>query len=371
MVRDLVRHPERRDELLGSAAALKLIGATVVGVAVLIATQLNGMDGFTMTMVLIMAAAELFKPFSVIEYYFHSRVEGKAISRVNMVQALVSAGFKLWLCIIHAPLMWFAWSYVVDQIAGAVAFALVYRSSGGRMKHWSASWHMIGRLLRESWPLIIYGVALMVHARIDQVMIFDVLKGEIGEKEAYAEVGQYSVALKMIEALGFLPIIIQSSLAPAITRARMEDPAKYHDRLLNQYRLMFAVFLVMAVPLYFFAKPIIVLLYGEEFAPAGYLLSLFAIRLFFTNMGLAKSSWITNESLFKYSLITAIAGAVTNVTMNYFLIPEFRSIGAIWATIGSFLVSIFLMDLLMKETRGNFKAMCLGIATFWKIDRVR
>jgi O-antigen/teichoic acid export membrane protein len=112
-----------------------------------------------------------------------------------------------------------------------------------------------------------------------------------------------------------------------------------------------------------------VLLFGEAFRPSGVLLSLFAIRLFFTNMGVGKSSFITNESLFKYSLLTGVVGAAVNIGMNYLLIPPFKSVGAIWATIGSFTISIFLMDLLFKNTRENLKWMCIGIISFWKFHR--
>lgn len=228
---------------------------------------------------------------------------------------------------------------------------------------------MAGHLLRESWPMLIYGMALFVQARIDQVMIKDMLAAREGEEAAYAEVGQYSVALRMIEALGFLPVIVQASLAPAITRAKEVSHAMYTDRLLNQYRLMFLLFLVTAVPLYFLARPIIVLLFGAEYEPAGVLLSLFAIRLFFTNMGTGKRSFITNESLFRYSLFTAAVGVLVNVGINWLLIPDLRSVGAIWATIISFLVSIFLLDLLFPRTRENLRLMVTGILTFWRFHR--
>jgi O-antigen/teichoic acid export membrane protein len=200
-------------------------------------------------------------------------------------------------------------------------------------------------------------------------MIGDMLRTRLGAEAANAEVGQYSNALKMIEALGFLPVIVQKSLAPAITRAKALGNGQYEDRLLNQYRLMFLMFLVTAIPLYFLAEPLMVLLFGEAFRPSGVLLSLFAIRLFFTNMGVGKSSFITNESLFKYSLLTGVVGAAVNIGMNYLLIPPFKSVGAIWATIGSFTISIFLMDLLFKSTRPNLKWMCTGIISFWKFHR--
>ncbi|MCB0791117.1 MAG: flippase [Flavobacteriales bacterium] len=371
VVRDLVKHPDRRDELLGSAALMKLLGALLLAVLVFAGTFVNHMDGSTTIMVMIIAAAELFKPFSVIEYLFQSQVKGRWISQVNIVQTLVSSAFKLALVAIQAPLIWFAWAYVVDTLAAAVGFQVAYSGMGLRMREWRTSARVLRHLLQQSWPLIIYGVALFIQARIDQVMIHDVLKHRMGEDEAFAQVGQYSVALKMIEALGFVPVVVQKSLAPAITRARMEDRGKYQDRLLNQYRLMFLLFLVTAVPLYFIAEPLIVWLYKEPYREAGHLLALFGIRLLFTNMGVAKSSFITNESLFKYSLFTALIGAGVNIAMNYLLIPRFEASGAIIATIGSFVISIFLLDLFFKDTRANFGWMMKGMFTFWRLHTVR
>jgi O-antigen/teichoic acid export membrane protein len=393
VVRDLVRHPERRDELLGSAALLKLLGALVLAMLVFVGAHVNGMDRYTVLLAMVIAGAEVLKPFSVIEYHFLARVEGRPMAMANIAQTIASTLFKLVLCALVAspglrtwlvehgwgfadsvarrPLEWFAWAYVVDNVAFAVGFSLAYRRTGLPLRAWRATRRMMTHLLQQSWPLIIFGIAIIVHARIDQVMIFEVLKERIGEQAAYAEVGQYSVALKMIEALGFLPVIVQRSLAPAITRARVEDMGKYHDRLLNLYRLMFVLFLVTAVPLFLLAEPMITLLYGDTYSEAGGLLALFAIRLFFTNMGVAKTSWITNESLFKYSLLTAVVGAVVNIGLNYFLIPPFKAHGAIWSTIVSYMVSIFLLDLVSPGTRANLRRMTLGVATFWKLNSVR
>lgn len=370
VMRDLVKHPERRDELLGTAALLKLCGASLLLVLATAGSLVKDMGALTVAMVVIIAAAELFKPLMVIDFYFTANVKAKKSAQVGIVQTWLSAGFKLALIFMEAPLIWFAWASVVDMAVMSLGYLIAYHRDGMALRAWRYSRNMAKHLLRQSWPLLIYGLALLIQARIDQVMIFDLLKNTVGEAQANAEVGQYSVALKMIDALGFLSVMIQQSVAPAITGAKVRNKALYEDRLVNQYRLMFLIFLITSVPLYFLAEPLIVLLYGEEFRPAGYLLSLFAIRLFFTNMGVAKTSFITNESLFKYALTTAVVGATLNITMNYFLIPEFKSVGAIWATIGSFLVSIFLMDLLFKKTRANFKWMLLGIATFWKLYRV-
>ncbi|MFN3876424.1 MAG: oligosaccharide flippase family protein, partial [Flavobacteriales bacterium] len=260
-----------------------------------------------------------------------------------------------------------AWLYVLEGAVLAIAYARAYAGNGGRLGQWRASIELVRELLRESWPMLIYGMALYVQARIDQVMIKDLLAARRGEVAAFAEVGQYSVALRMAEALGFVPVIVQRALAPAITKAKTVSHALYADRLLNQYRLMFALFLAMAVPLYLLAEPIVVLLFGSAFQPAGALLALFAIRLFFTNIGTGKGSYIINESLFRYSLITALLGALVNIGANWLLIPAYASKGAIWATILSFTAHIFLLDLFVPRMRENLALMLKGIFTFWKL----
>jgi O-antigen/teichoic acid export membrane protein len=370
LIRDLVRRPDRRNQLMGTAATIKLGGAVILFITVVALGIVKRMDQTTLIMVVLIAAAEFLKPFVVVEQFFYSQVKGRTAAQVNMLQVLIASAFRLGLVVIHAPLVWFAWSYVVEVAAGVVGYLIAYKRDGSTWRDWRFSKSVALYLLGQSWPLVIYGLALYVQAKIDQVMIGDILRSSLGEAGANAEVGQYSAALKMIESLGFVPGIVVASLAPAITRARAQDRKLYEARLVNQYRLMFILFLAVSVPLYFVAEPAMVLLFGEKFRMAGYLLSLFAIRLFFTNMGVAKTSFITNESMFKYSLVTAVVGAVLNITMNYLLIPTYQSIGAIWAMIGSFFVSIFLVDLFFKEARPNFKWMMQGIGTFWKIRNV-
>ncbi|QQR87541.1 MAG: flippase [Flavobacteriales bacterium] len=369
VVRDLVRKPERRDDILGTAAMLKLFGALLLVVLTTAVGLLKGMDGETLILVAIIAVAELLKPFVVVEYWFQAQVQAKTSSIVLIAQALISAGYKFFLIGIEAPLSWFAWSYVVEMLVMSGGYLWAYERSGATWRTWKYSKDLLKELLQQSWPLIIFGIALYVQAKIDQVMIGDILTRTKGQAAAFKEVGQYSVALKMIEALGFLPVIVQKSLAPAITRAKLESREKYEDRLLNQYRLMFLMFVVTAVPLFFLARPVIVLFFGPEFEPAGVLLGWFSIRLLFTNMGMGKASFITNESLFKYSLITAVVGASLNIAINYLLIPTMGSFGSIWASVISFTVSLMLMDLLFKDTRANFGWMMKAMFSFWKFHR--
>jgi O-antigen/teichoic acid export membrane protein len=270
---------------------------------------------------------------------------------------------KIGLVLLHAPLIWFALIIIIGSFLNAVGLIFSYQTKTGAIANWHFRKEVALNLLRESWPLTLYGLALHVQARIDQVML--------GNMISNYEVGQYSVALKFIEIFGFVPMILMSTFTPAVSKAKVMDESLYQNRLLNLYRLMFLMFLVVGIPIYLFAESIITFLYGVEFQPAGYLLSLFALRLFFSNMGVGKSVFIVNESLFKYSLLTVIIGAIANILFNYMLIPIYASKGSILSSMLSFIVSIFLVDLFFQKTRQNQQLMWKGILSFWKLKEAQ
>jgi O-antigen/teichoic acid export membrane protein len=363
IVRELAQNSGRRDELLGTGFILKLLGSCFLLVLMLVLLLFMKHDPFTNTLILIIAAAELFKGFEVVNYFYQSQVQSKYVVQTQLLINFAVSITKIGLVFFQAPLISFAVIVIIGSILNALGFIYTYQIKTGRIWHWKFRKMTAFELLKESWPLTLYGLALHTQARIDQVMLGTMLNNY--------EVGQYSVALKFIEIFGFVPMALMSTFTPAISKAKVTDEALYFNRLLNLYRLMFLMFAIVAIPIYFLAEDVITLLYGVEFRPAGYLLSLFALRLFFSNMGVGKSVFIVNESLFKYSLLTVIIGAIANIAFNYILIPRYASSGSILASMLSFVVSIFLVDLFFERPRQNLTLMVKGILSFWKLKEVQ
>jgi O-antigen/teichoic acid export membrane protein len=362
IVRELARDPTNQRALLGTGFMLKMAGSGILLLLMVIILLFMDHNPFTNTLIMIIAAAEIFKGFEVISYFFQSQTLSKYVVRVQVFINLLLSILKVGLVFMHAPLIWFVFIILFGSILNALGFAYSYYKREGTLWKWTYKKTLAYELLRESWPLALYGIALHIQARIDQVML--------GKMLNTAEVGQYSVALKFIEIFGFMPMVIMSTFSPAIVRAKGVGEALYHSRLTNLYRLMFLTFLVIALPLYFFGEKVITLLYGIEYQSAGYLLSLFAVRLFFSNMGVGKSVFIVNESLFKYSLMTVIIGAITNIALNYYLIPMYASVGSIVASMISFTISIFVVDIFFQKTRQNQQLMFKGIFSFWKLKDI-
>ena len=360
VVRELVKDESRRDDLIGTAFWLKLCGAFVVLLVLAFAVIFTSNDNKTNTLIFIIASALIFQSFNVIDFYFQSKVMGKFIVYANLISLFVSSIVKITLILNDASLIAFAWVVLFDGFilaCGFIYFFLIH--STFKINNLIFYKSTAIDLLKDSWPLIFSGAVLMIQARIDQVMIKEMINS--------TEVGYYSAAIRLIEAFGFIPVMLKISLYPSILNSRKDSYELYQNRLLNYYRLNFLLFLAVAIPLSMFSEQIVTLLFGNEYHSVGILLSLMAIRLFFTNMGVARGAYIINENLMVFSLITMTLGTITNIVLNYYWIPLYASKGAIIATIISFFVSIFVVDIFYSKTRNNVILQLHGIFSFYKL----
>ncbi len=360
VIRELVKDESRRDELLGTAFYLKLLGAFLVLIILAVAINFTSNDATTNSIIFIIASATIFQSFNVVDMYFQSRVMSKFVVYANFISLFFSSLIKIILILNEAPLIAFAWVVLFDSFVLAVGFLYFYLKSNLSIKIWVFDKYIALMLLKDSWPLILASVAIMVQARIDQVMI-NTMIGSI-------EVGYYSVALKLIELFGFVPMLLKTSLYPSIQNAKSYSKELYQHRLLNFYRLNFLLFLVVGTIVFIFAEEIVVLLFGMEYQSAGILLALMSTRLFFTNMGTARGIFILTENLMKFAIITTLLGTIINVFLNYLWIEEYGGKGAIVATIVSFTVTIFVVDIFYSKTRGNVLLQLKAMMTFYKIE---
>ena len=349
VVRHLVNRPEFRDGYLGTVFWLKLVGAVIALTVITLATGFTNNEYKTNLYIFIIASGVIFQPFEVVDFYFQSKVLSKFVSICKITQLLFSSLLKVYFVLTGADLLCFVVVSLVDQVTLAIALYLAYRYQkvGGFYRNFD--WDIAKLLLKDSWPLIISGVVLMIQARVDQLMI----KETIGN----TELGYYSSAMRLVEVFGFVPMIITTSLFPAIVNAKKISHTLYEDRIFNLYRLMTLLFLIIAIPISIFGNQIIIFLYKDAFAPAGSLLSLMVLRLFFTNFGVVRGAYLMTENLMTYSLITITIGTLVNVLLNYYWIPSFHSVGAIWASLVSFLITTFLIDSYYSSTRRNFFVM--------------
>jgi O-antigen/teichoic acid export membrane protein len=348
VIRELVKDERRRDELIGTAFWLKLMSAFGVLAILAIAVNFTSNDTSTNTLVFIIASATIFQSFNVVDMYFQSKVLSKYVVYLNVISLFLSSMVKIALILNEAPLIAFAWVILFDSFVLASGFIYFYikNISTFNVKYLKFSKSTAVDLLRDSWPLILSGIVISIYMKIDQVMIKEMMNAEA--------VGQYAAAVKLSEAWYFIPMVIASSLFPAIINAKKQSEELYYARLQKLYDLMVWMAIAIALPMTFLSDWLVELLYGGQYNQAGSVLMIHIWAGVFVFLGVASSKWLLSENLQIFSIINTTIGAVVNILLNYILIKNIGIEGSAWATLISYFIAAYLSLLFFKKTRVNF-----------------
>lgn len=361
VIRDIVRDPSKKDLIIGSAFGLRLFGAlnALIFSAIAIFIVRPG-DTLTHWLVIITSAGLVFQSFDVIDQWFQSQVQSKFTVYAKNAAFFVIACVKIVLIVAGAELIYFVSASALEILLGAIGLVVMYTKNGNSIGRWNFHLHKGKELLTNSWPIIITDLAIFVQTRIDQVMLREML----GEKE----IGLYAAAQKIAEPLGFVPMIILSSVFPVIVRTKEWSDEEYGRRLTNLYRVMTIVTIAMCLPISLLSGPIVQVLYGDQFAFSSTILTILIWSRFYSNIGVARSIYTSTEGLFRHAMVCAMTGSAVNIVMNYILIPRIGVFGCIIAAHCGFIVTTFAIDALNPKTKRNFRAMMTGIFTFYKFS---
>jgi PST family polysaccharide transporter len=120
----------------------------------------------------------------------------------------------------------------------------------------------------------------------------------------------------------------------------------------------------------FLSTPLVVLLFGQEYAPAGMVLSIHIWSSLFVFLGYAKEVWIATEELTVFALAASCVGAVTNILLNLWLIPKYQALGASIATVISYGIADYVMCLVYPRTR-KFAGVMIKATAFGFVNTIR
>ncbi len=325
VIRELVRRPEKSDTILGSALALKGAGfalmALIVG-GVLLLSPMNATDKLLMGIIL---AGYGFQIFQVFDFSFQARVLSKYNAISQICALLLISAFRLYLAWKGAPL----WSFAVVE-SGYIALAMLggalfYRRLGGRITLWRFDWSVARFLLRESVPLLLAGAAGVIFIRFDQVLVTWMLGDSAN--------GQYAVAVRVVEVLLFVPLVVSDSFFPSLVGTRSTSLLRYYQRTEQLMRFLFYFALLAIVPVAFFGYFMILLLYGEAYREAAWLFALFSLKILLVYPGLVYGKWYLAEGMQRLTLFTSICGAVLSVLLDLLLIHFWGLSGVVVASL--------------------------------------
>ncbi|MDP8984374.1 MAG: flippase [Pseudomonadota bacterium] len=346
VARNIIREGSEAPQILGTAFALRICGsilAPFITVTVIRLIQPN--DGTTIALVSLLSIGLVFQAFDTIDSYFQAKVQSRLTVWAKNSAFLSMAGIRILLIHLRAPLWSFAVAQVAELALGAVGMLVAYRWSGGRLSMWRVQKWRAFQLLKQSWPVMLSGMAIMIYMRIDMVML-KLMQGD-------GAVGIYATATRISEVWYFIPTAIVSSVSPAIIRAK-DNPGVYYGRIGKLFSLMSLLAVVIGSGIALGSHWIIHTLYSDEFSAAAPVLAVHVWASVFVFLGVAQGPWDVSENLLKLGFYRTLAGAVTNILLNLIWIPKFSAMGAAVATVVSYAIAGVFANALDARTRPIF-----------------
>lgn len=328
--RELVKFSGKRDEFLGTAFRLKLIGGITALTLCIISAFIFKTTPLIRLLIILFSFTFILQAINVISIYFQSEVKSKNNVKAVLAATLISSILKVLVILFDRGVIWLVAVYALDSLWQGIGFVNAYRKQGLKIKAWKFNNNLAREILKNSWFLMLASAASFIYVRIDQVII--------GYLSGNREVGIYAAAVKLVEVWYFIPGIICGSLFPAIVNAKITGQAVYKSRLRKFYILMVIIPFLIAIPMTLLAKPIIFILFGSEYMASVNILRIYiwsSIGLF---LGTAMSQYLMSENLVKTIFWLSLSAMIVNIVLNFIFIPIWGLQGAAWATLISYLV---------------------------------
>ncbi len=349
VVRELVKNPSGKNELLGTSFLLRLAGGFFVLLICAVAVYLNqSIDNLTRILVCIIAAGYVFQAFDTIDCWFQANVQSRYSVVAKNSAFIVLSIAKIVSLLMDASLVVFAILATMEIVVGSISMLIAYRVYGERLGHWLFKKDIAHTLIRDGWPLTLSGLAVVVYMRIDQVMLGQMM-------HAHA-VGVYAAAVRMVEVWYFVPGIIAISVFPSIIEARKTDDGLYKKRLQQLYDITAWIGIAVAAVVTVFSKQMIGLLYGAAYEEGSVVLMIYVWSAVAVFLGIASSQFLMAENYTRISLYRTTLGMIANIALNLGLIPRYGIVGSAVATLISYSVAVFSLGF-FASTREQARMM--------------
>jgi len=218
-IRELSKNNCDVNVIMGTAFGLRFVFAIITLILILITLVLFESDTFTAIMVMVYSSSLLLTPFNIIRNYFTSIILNEYVVKTEISRALFGAGIKLILLWYKAPLEWFIVATTFDFVLLASGYLFSYKRKQGVLRDWRFRKGVGLFLIKESFPMLLSGTAIIVYLRIDQVIIRNLIDN--------AALGQFAVASRIIEVGIFIPMVISATVSPLFVKAFQNNMVDY------------------------------------------------------------------------------------------------------------------------------------------------
>ena len=344
--RDLISHPEDKEDIIDTAFTLKIIG----GVIVIILTTIFSIfvvrnDNYISSLIFIYSMQVIFLAANVTESYFTAQAKNKYLFFGQFISTILVSMLKLFLIYTGMGTGWFITSLLFEGLVYTLVLLMIFRRGGHSLKI-KLKLNIAKKMLMDSWPFVLNSAFAIIYTRIDQVII--------GKTLTEHALGIYAAGVKPAEVWYFIPGLICTSVFPAIMNAKMFNEIEYKKRTKRLLYFIATISIGVAFFEFKFANYIVLFLFGKAFMEAVAIVKIYTWAGVAVSIIMVIQQYLTIENKSIIIMISSFVGAVLNVILNLVLIPRFGIVGSAYATLISYLcipMMIWVIILIDKKNK--------------------
>jgi O-antigen/teichoic acid export membrane protein len=322
LTREVAQRPDQESALVPNVIYIRaLLGLVAYGLLALSMLVLDfGSDNARAALI---AGLVLFVVFDVFRSSLEVRLRLGWISVADTIEGSLNLAGAVALAAAEASVESFLVLHVaLKALNAAIVMVVASRMVGFRWRPRISVWRP---LMAAAVPLGVAGVFMALYYRLDVVLL--------AWLKPAADVGQYGVAYRFLDAFGVLPAITMTVLAPVFARSFVEGGDSLRRRFRQSTHLLAVAGAYVAVVGGATAWRVLPELPGfGDFEGGGVALSVMCPAAALILLGTVVQGALISGHLQGLLLRIAAAGLAVNVALNLILIPPFTYVGAAAAT---------------------------------------
>lgn len=333
-VREVSRDKSLANKYLGNIVIIKSLLSIATFVLIIVLINLLGYPQLTIIVVYLLAISTILACFSDIFnsiFQAHQKMEYISFGQIiNNLMLLIGALLAIYL---NGNVISFAFAYLIANMAYFIysVVTCVTLFVWPKIEIDLQFWKLI---LIEAIPISLSIIFSVVAFRIDTV-ILSLIKGNLA-------VGFYSASYKLIEALMIIPIVFTSAMYPVFSSL-----FKSSDTYLElSYKKSIRYLTIIGIPIAFgtaaLSNKIILLIYQSGYSQSIIILQILVWAIPFIFISYISRTLLISINQQKLLLKIVFICMITNIILNFILIPQFSYLGASIVTVVTEFLSFIL-----------------------------
>lgn len=346
LVQEIISNPKNEGQTLGTTIFMSTC-TSFLGIAGIIGfvSIANRNETDTLIVCTLYSISLIFQMTEMIQYWYQAKLLSKYTSVTSLIAYALVSAYKIYLLVTSKSIYWFAVTNALDFFLISVILFFIYRKIGTQKL--SVSFQLTKKLFSKSKYYIISGMMITIFSQTDKIM----LKIMIGDKTN----GFYSAAVSCAGMTSFIFVAIIDSLRPVIFESKKSSQFAFEKNMSRLYSIIMYMGLVQSLVLMLFAKMVVFILYGENYASAVSILQIITWYSTFSYMGAVRDIWILSKEKQSILWIINLSGALLNVVGNLVLIPILGANGAAIASVATQFFTNFILCFIIKSIRPTVK----------------